>query len=165
MAMKRIAIISHVDILLCDWTWWMSTEKEGRFHPFELVTPWGLTSAPPLTRAEPRGNSPTLRSSRSPFSLNLIVCVTWAIIPVQNGCEHEAILRPDREAAVRRKLQFLRTKGQSCSHRERGVPLRNDHQGLHSDERAAQSLLDRGPRHPGCALQPVRTSGRTCVKV
>ena len=81
----------------------------------------------------------------------------------ENGRECKKVLRPDSQAAVRRNVQFLCAEGESCSHWECGVPLRNNHQGLHSDERAPQSLLRQGARYPGCALQPVRTPGETCV--
>lgn len=38
--------------------------------------------------------------------------------------------------------------------------MRNNNQGLHSDERASLSLFQQGTRDSGCALQSVWTSGR-----
>lgn len=81
----------------------------------------------------------------------------------EHGWECEKVLRPDSQAAVWRKLQFLCAEGESCPHWECGVSLRNNDQGLHSDERASQPLLRQGTRRSGCALQSVWTSGRPCV--
>lgn len=80
-----------------------------------------------------------------------------------HGRECEKVLRPDGSAAVWTKPQFLFIEGESRPYWERRVPLRNNDQGLHSDERAPQSVLSQGACCSGCALQPVWTPGKPCV--
>lgn len=83
---------------------------------------------------------------------------------VGHGRSREEVLRADGQAAVGGSAELLCAEREGGPDRECGVPLRNNQQGLHADERAAPPPRRRRPRYPGCTLQPVRASGESRYK-